>query len=132
MRAVLKKNKVGKMPKHLECGHHWILTVPKGGCSVCIQAALPLDEDVVVAEKECKAKYHCYQCVYDERELVVRTYQCKGHLHRQWDRIYHSSSGAFTYECDNCPTEATQSQMRTRRALLQTAAQQAASLKRLQ
>lgn len=118
MRATLSKNKVGKPPKHLECDHHSNLTVPKGGCSVCIQAALPIDEDVVVGEEECKSNSFCYRCLYDERELVVRTYECKGHLHMQWYRIFHGSSEAFTYECDNCDATATQSQMRSRRALL--------------
>ena len=45
---------------------------------MCIQAALPIDEDVVVGEKECKAKYYCDSCLYDELELVVKNVSMQG------------------------------------------------------
>ena len=96
MVAVLKKNKVGKPPVELACGHPDILGAPKGRCSHCAYEALLLDEDVVISPKEC----------------------WRHHYHRFESRRYHGSDEAFTYQCALCDHEVTQSQLRTRRALL--------------
>ena len=85
-------------PKRRKCGHHWALKAPNKTCCQCGYDALPLDHDVFVDEKECGNKnYHSFGVI-----------------------VYHGLNEAFTYACMHCPEEITQSQRRTRRALLIT------------